>query len=355
MQTLLKKLITFNTDKDHPQEQKGCVEFVVSDLKKAGLKVKTYTSNGKTSIIAGRTFKKHYQYFLNGHLDVVPATYPKAFEPKVKGNKLYGRGASDMKGPTVALIDAMKDPELKNIDMALMLNFDEEVGGFDGAKYLINNQGYSCDCVIVPDGGDNFELVLAEKGVLHVKLTALGKAAHGSQPWVGDNALEKLIAIFTEIKSKLKPTTLKNRWLPTVNLGKISGGDAPNKVPAQAEMLLDFRYPKKEHKEKILGLIKQALKKQKRVSLQILSEGAPVDNSPKNKYVQKMLKVAKLNKIKMKIAKCHGASDGRFFSEKGMPVIMFKPVCSPAHVDNEWLDLKSLDKFFELLKSFLLN
>jgi succinyl-diaminopimelate desuccinylase len=353
MEKLLKKLIYFESDKNHPEEIKKCFDFVVSDLKKAGLKVKTYSSNNKPSLVAARQLKKHYQYILNGHLDVVPADYPHAFKPFVKGSRLYGRGASDMKGPDVALIQLIKNRSLKKVDMALMLTTDEEVGGFDGINYLINKKGYSCDCAVVPDGGDNFKLTLAEKGVIHLKLNAKGKAAHGSRPWMGENALDKLINLYQTIKKQIPETTPKNRWLTTVNLGKLVGGDAVNKVPAQAEMYLDFRFPEKKQKTRILKLIKKLTRKTKGIKTKILTECDLLINSKKNRYLQKIIKTAKKYQVQLKDDRCHGASDGRFFSAKSIPVIIFKPISSQAHIDHEWINLKSLQKFSSILKDFL--
>lgn len=355
MKELLSRLIKFKSDKNHPQEIKKCFDFIVNDLKKAGFKVKTYSSKGKPSLIAAKKLKKYYQYILNGHLDVVPTDYPNAFKPTVKASRLYGRGASDMKGVDAAMIELIKDKDLKNVDLALMLTSDEELGGLDGVSYLLNKKEYSCDCVIVPDGGNNFHLTLTEKGVIHVKLTAKGKAAHGSQPWLGENAIEKLISVYQKIKKKIPDTTAKNRWLPTVSLGKLVGGDATNKVPSYAEMYLDFRFPKKNQGKEILDLIDKTIKKFKKVSYQIPSEGTIMTTSKNNQYVKKIIQLAKKEKVNLKISKAHGASDGRFFSAKGIPVIMFSPVSSQAHVDNEWVDLKSLNRFYNLVKKFLLN
>ena len=120
-------------------------------------------------------------------------------------------------------------------------------------------------------------------------------------------------------------------------------------------MHLDFRYPKKSQKQKILSLIEKISKKFKGVSFKIEVEGDILNNSKKNKYIKKILKVAKKQGIKLKFYKAHGASDGRFFSAKSIPVIMFKPLCSEPHIDNEWIDLKSLEKFSQILKSFLVN
>lgn len=352
---LLKKLISFSSDKDHPHAVKECFYFCAHYLKKAGFKVRTYSVKKDFSLLAARKLKKHFQYILNGHLDIVPANYPQAFKPVVKGDRLYGRGTSDMKGPVAAMMALVKDKELENVDMALLLTTDEERGGFNGVKYLVDKKGYSCDCVVVPDGGDNFRLILTEKGVLHLKFEAKGKAAHGSRPWQGENAIEKLIYIFQEIKKRIPETTAKNRWLTTVNLGKIVGGDATNKVPATAQMHLDFRFPKESDKDKVLNLIKTLVKQTKRVYFTIESEGSLMSTPIANPYIKKMLRIAKDKGIGLKADKDHGASDGRFFSAKGIPVVMFKPICSFPHIDNEWINFRSLDKFYQIIKDFLLT
>ena len=69
-------------------------------------------------------------------------------------------------------------------------------------------------------------------------------------------------------------------------------------------------------------------------------------------YVQYLYKKHNIN---LKIDKDHGASDGRFFSAKNIPVVMFKPICSQPHIDNEWIELKSLEKFYQILKGFLID
>lgn len=355
MEELLKKLIGFQSDHNHPSEIKRCFNFVVADLKKAGLKVKTYSSNGKPSLIAAWKLKKNYQYILNGHLDIVPADYPHAFKPLVKGNRLYGRGASDMKGPVAALMELIKDEDLKSVDMALMLTFDEEIGGKDGVDYLLVEKGYSCDCAIVPDGGDNFRLIINQKGVIRAKFIAKGKSVHSSQLWLGNNALEKLIRLYQEVKKKIPDTTKDNRWRSTLNLGSLHGGDAGNKVPDKAEMVLDFRYPEKKEREKILNLIDRKVKEIKGASFHFLVQRPPMVVNKKSRYIKKIVDIAKQHGVNCQLDKEPWASDAVYFSIKGSMVIVIKPIAGPYHVKNEWIDLKSLKKFYIILKDFLLN
>jgi len=355
MKKLAKKLISFQSDKNHPKEIGNCFDFVVEYLRKNGLKVRTYSHGGYPSLVAARRLKKHYKYILNGHLDVVPADYDRAFEPYVKRGRLYGRGASDMKGTDAAMMRLMVDKELENVDMGLMLTSDEEIGGFNGVKYLLEEKKYKCDCVIIPDGGQNWQVILAEKGIIHIKITTRGKAAHGSRPWLGENAIDKLIGAYTQIRSKIKKTSKKNRWKYTLNLGKIEGGNATNKVPNMAEAWLDFRYPRKRDRKEILNIVNKACQKYKNCKYKVLVEGAILQNVKNCKYRNKLIKICGENDIRLEPVNEHGGSDGRFFSKMGVPVLLFKPKCSESHIDNEWIDLKSLQKFRKILKTFLLS
>lgn len=355
MQKLARKLISFESDKNHPKEIKRCFDFTVKYLQKRGLKVKIYSSNSRPSLVAARKLKKKYKYILNGHLDVVPADYKKAFEPFVKNGRLYGRGASDMKGVDAAMIRLICDKDLKDVDMALMLTCDEEIGGFDGVKYLLKKKKYRCNCVVIPDGGNNFSLINKQKGFVQVLIRAKGKSAHGSRPWLGNNAIEGLMEVYKKVRKFIPKTNVKNRWKPTLNIGKINGGLAANQVAPYCEMYLDIRCPTNKQKEKIVNYIKKICSKNNNLDFTIPVDGEIMFTNKNNQYSKKIFKIAKDNKIEVKFDREHGGSDARFFSAKNIPVIMFLPKCSEAHIDNEWINLKSLEKFRIILKEFLLS
>lgn len=250
-----------------------------------------------------------------------------------------------MKGTVSILIELAKDLAKNNpqTDFALMITSDEE------------EEGYSCDWAIVPDGGSNFHLMLAEKGVLHIKIEAKGKTAHGSRPWLGENALDKLTRLYLRIRKRMPGISPKDNWKPTLNLGIMSGGDATNKVCDSAFIQLDFRYLKKEQRKELLNMVKEEAEKEKGVKVKILVRGPPLMNNPKNKYLQGLKEIARKYGRQLKTEEEHGASGGRFFSEKGTPVIMVRPFCSDSHIDNEWIDLKSPDEYYQILKDFILS
>jgi len=125
------------------------------------------------------------------HLDVVEAEADQ-FEMKVEGDKVFGRGVADDKGP--ALIGMMLAKEIlpieKNNKIGFLFATDEEIGSENGVDYLVNKLGLKAKVVLLPDAGENHELIQACKGFLHLEIKAMGKEAHGSRPWFGDNAIE---------------------------------------------------------------------------------------------------------------------------------------------------------------------
>jgi succinyl-diaminopimelate desuccinylase len=290
------------------------------------------------------------EIMLNGHLDVVPAPV-KDFTPRVKGSRLYGRGSGDMKAGCAAMIEVMRyfAEQDKKPSLGLMLTADEEIGGFNGVGYLVGNKNYRPGLAIIPDGGvDLSTLVINEKGVLHLKVVAKGKAAHGSRPFNGENAVDKLIDIYTRLRKDL-PHIKQNEWKNSMSLGVIQGGEATNKVPDYAEMKLDIRFIDRKEKNKILTIVERVAP-----GYEILAQASPLVQDKNNKYVKAYKEVAeKRTQKSIQFQRSEGASDARFFSEVGTPVISTKINCANIHGDNEWVDIRELVRFYEILVDYI--
>src|SRR3989344_3518326 len=224
--SLLKSLVSFKTTSDNLPEIRRCVDFVEDYFSGSGLFVKKFVSGGKPSLVVTAKNTKSPDFFFVAHLDVVPAA-ASDFKAKVRSGKVFGRGALDNKGSAAVLMYLMKElaKKGKKPPVGLMLSCDEEIGGENGEKYLLR-QGFRSRFVVVPDAGKRLnQLIFKEKGLLRLKVSAGGKAAHGAYPWKGENAIEKLIGAYERIK-RLFPETGRNHWHSTVNLGVISGGSA---------------------------------------------------------------------------------------------------------------------------------
>lgn len=368
MEKLLRELLELETTSKNLDAINKSIKIVAKYLKNncEDIFIQTY-QNKKPSLVATSQETKEPDIFLVGHLDVVPANYPKAFAPYLKGSRLYARGASDMKGPDSAMItaftNALKDDPGLNI--GLILTTDEEVGGFDGVNFLINQKGYSCKVAFIPDGGDNWQICTDEKAVFHVTIQAQGRSAHGSRPWLGKNANNTLIETYQKIEKAFtekwgKPTQ-KNSWKPTVNLGTINGGTATNSVSDQAEMTLDIRFPASISKDEVVELLNAATDHNPDIKWEEKIFGEAMHTEKDSLYIKSWLDILKTpdrpeSKLPKEVfSRGHGASDARFFSAKDIPVLMSKPTCSAIHGDNEWIDINDLAVYRDKIVKWILK
>lgn len=356
--SLLEKLISFKTTQDNPQEIKGGFEFIASLFDGEIFDVKILEKNGKYSLLVSFKDKNATKpkILLNGHLDVVPAEDESQFQMKVEKNNAFGRGTLDMKGMVVVLIEVMQElGKQKNVpDVALLLNGDEEIGGQDGAGYCVKELGMRPQFVLCADGASEkqFEITAKEKGVLWIELSAKGKTAHGAYPWLGKNAVEKLIFAIQKIKEFVGPT-ISEAWKSTVNVGMMeTENKTPNKVPDFARAVLDIRFTEELAKtpDELLKKIEQLVPE-----IQVIAKekGSLLFVEENNEFLQKFKKTAeKVLGFKIPFSFAHGATDARFFSEVGVPVAIFGAVGGNMHADNEWVDLVSLEINKEILTKF---
>ena len=344
-------LMRFHSVSEDKRARKDVVNYVKNFFEKESVYIKEFEYKGVYSIIITLKREKNPSLFLNGHLDVVHAK-KRDLIPRIKGNRLYGRGSGDMKGSIAIMMMVMRDLSRlkKKPSVGLMLTTDEEMGGENGVGYLVEKKGYKSDFLIVPDGGTDLgEIILNQKGVLHIKVKAHGRLAHGARPFLGDNAIEKLIGYYKEIQ-KVVPPLKKPDWKSSVNLGKIEGGKSVNSVPDYAEMMLDIRFINMSDRNRIF----KAIKKIAEGNVEIIAEAKPFIQSEKNPLIKKYIAVAKKETGKdIKLTRVEGASDARFFSAKGIPKIVTKINCKHIHSDNEWLDLSQTDKFYKILMRFV--
>ena len=180
---------------------------------------------------------------LHGHLDVVPGL-PGQFEPRIEGDRLYGRGAYDMKGALAAMLvvaAAMRDQDGVRVRLGIVGDEESEEEAERGSDHLVDS-GFIGDFAITGEPTD-LHIGIEAKGVLALRLEVGGTAAHGATPWLGDNAVLNAIDVFRSIESlpfARHSSELFDR--PSINLGRIWGGDALNKVPDRCVIDVDIRY-----------------------------------------------------------------------------------------------------------------
>ena len=354
---LLVQLMRFKTVAQNPDELKKIIDFVEDYLKDTGLVIRRFERNGKHSLVATFRDTREPEIFFAGHLDVVDAP-EEMFEPVVEGDIVRGRGAFDMKGPSAVLIELFRELSSSggDYDLGLMLTTDEEVGSRDGVEYLLKEEGYSSKFAIIPDGGDNFRIINREKGALHFRVWAKGKAAHGSRVWDGVNAIDLIIDFYNDLSLifPAEPCGVPDHWHNTINIGKIQGGTKVNIVPDYCEAHIDIRFVEPWTIESMKQQVEASLRKFPSLEYEIMSYGEAIYVPEDNPYLSLYKQVAQeILGREVQFDKEHGATDGRFFAEKGIPVIITNAIGGGIHSPDEWVDVSSLEKLKEIFRAFV--
>jgi acetylornithine deacetylase len=188
---------------------------------------------------------------LSGHTDTVPydeaswSTDP--FELVEKDGAYYGLGTADMKGFFAAALHAAARFEVGALERPLvLLGTADEESGMDGMRALLADDPTLGAHAII---GEPTELapVRMHKGVMMARITALGRAGHASDPSLGKSALDgmievaaDLLALRDELASRYRDETFSVPS-PTLNLGRVAGGDSPNRICAHCELDVDLR------------------------------------------------------------------------------------------------------------------
>jgi succinyl-diaminopimelate desuccinylase len=289
---------------------------------------------------------------LHGHVDVVPARAGQ-FVPRVEGDRLYGRGAYDMKGALAAMMLALRDAaDQREVNVRFVCVPDEESDDLDSRSIdeLVAGPLGDAGFAITGEPTD-LHIGVQAKGVLAVRVEVHGTAAHGSTPWLGDNAILKAYDVFRRIETlpfSRMSSDLFDR--PSINLARIVGGDAFNKVPDACGMDVDIRYLPNQDAGEILAQIRSI------PDLTIVRSFShvPAIVSRRNPFVLALREAVgrAVNGDALSIGR-DGASDAVAFLHAGIPAVEFGPVGAGHHGPDEWVSLSSLVRYREALGTFV--
>src|SRR3954469_21926623 len=287
----------------------------------------------------------------HGHFDVVPGR-EEQFVPRVEGDRLIGRGTYDMKGALASMMCAVHDlADQDQVRVRLVIVPDEESEDIERrTSDDLVRRGLVGDFAITGEPTD-LHVGIQAKGVLAARLMVHGRAAHGSTPWLGDNAVLKAIDVFRRIESlpfSRESSELFDR--PSINLGRIHGGDALNKVPDECTMVLDIRYLPNQDPGDILEQIRTIPDMQ--VARTFIHPPAHVSRS--NPYVLSLSDVvARLTSGESMSVGRDGASDAVWFLRAGVPAVEFGPAGAGHHGPEEWVSIASLARYRQALTDFV--
>jgi succinyl-diaminopimelate desuccinylase len=346
---LAERLIAYDTSTE--AGLRSAAAFVKGWFDTSGLPVREQDHDGLPVMISRVGPANGPSVIWHGHLDVVPAREGQ-FEPRVEGDRLIGRGAYDMKGALAAMLCALRDiADDARIGVTLLVVPDEETEDVDARSTdALVTAGLRADFAITGEPTD-LHIGVQAKGVLAMRVQLAGIAAHGSTPWLGDNAILKAYDAFRRIETlpfSRQSSELFDR--PSINLARIAGGDVFNKVPDACNMDIDIRYLPNQDPETILDEIRAI------PDLEILRvfQRAPALVSRSNPYVQ-ALRDALGRSIEGDVLSVgrDGASDAISFLEAGVPAVEFGPIGGGHHGPAEWVSIASLARYRRALCDFV--
>lgn len=356
LQEILDTLIEFKTVTGNHVECERALAWIEDFARSLPVHMTRLSSNSFQSLVITTKKTKKPDIWLVAHLDVVPGS-DSAFKPKVKGGKLYGRGAYDMKFALACYLKSFQDlgRQLSKYNIGIMITTDEEVGGMNGVGMLMR-KGYRSNVAVLPDGGDFWRIEATAKGVYHVLLESKGTSAHGSRPWEGENAIDTLTEFIEELRGlgHFACTKKCDHAHGTMNVGYINGGAAVNQIPNYAKAGIDIRFMNGKELKAVQTLLAKLQKKYPGITVSRGSFGASVNTPLNNQYVKKFraLVEAHTGKKNLQPILSHGASDARFFAEHDIPVIVIRPDGGGHHSEVEWIDVKALQTFNNVIRDF---
>lgn len=274
-----------------PGEEEGCALLLARILDAGGFSVTAHSfAPGRTSIVATLD-GAGVPICFTGHLDTVPlGGAPWDRDPlgaDLHGDKLFGRGTSDMKSGVAAMaLAALGLAKLPRRKAGLVLIFTAgEETGCDGARYLARLDGVlpRAGALLVGEPTGNYPLI-GHKGALWLKAAFQGVTAHGSMPELGENAVYKAArGVLRLAEHRIAADRHNHLGLPSINVGSLHGGFNVNSVPDAAEVEIDIRTLPGQSNEAVRHEVTAVLGESASVS-SIVDVGAVASN-PQNEWI----------------------------------------------------------------------
>lgn len=328
------------------------IDYVHNLFGDTGYNITRIENNGVHSIIISKKNDLNFDVLFLGHLDVVHNPDLSSYSPSLQAQTLHGRGISDMKAAAAGMmklfLDNEDNPQFENY--GLVFTTDEQLGGFNGTAHLVQEHGLKAKVVFNPDGGHPLNPSVSEKGVLQIKITAKGKAAHGSRPWEGDSAIEMLLGDIDHLKMLFDYGSMENQKNITLNIGTINGGEATNAVSVNADATIDIRFPPTLTKDEIILKIKSGLQNSQ---VEILAEADPVAIKPNDEALLDLMKALIAQGRQPSLMHETGGCDARWFMPQGSSILLMRLEGTGGLVDDEYVTIEGLSNYYLVMESFL--
>ncbi len=355
---LLKDLISFRSI---TPDDKGCQNYLIEKLKELEFEIKILKYGDVPNFFAIKGSQGPLFVFA-GHTDVVPAGNKSEwdsdpFQAQIRDNKLYGRGASDMKGSIAAMLASAETflklyPE-SSIRIGLLITGDEEGKAENGTKkvvdWMIESNIFPTWCLVgEPTSSQIFGDTIknGRRGSITGKVSLKGKQGHVAYPDNASNPIHSAIPLIERL--------LREKWdngdsnfpktsFQIVNINSDAGAD--NIIPGDISFQFNLRFSPETSAKKIKHkVIKELERSNFKFQIFWTHSADPFYSEPGTlaEIIEKTL-IEKL-KISPKFSMGGGTSDGRFLKKLECEVIEFGPTNQSIHKTNENISLSELSK-----------
>lgn len=335
---------------------------------------------GKPNLLVSVPGETDRTLLYNGHLDTVPFDAEAwSYDPLGErvGDRLYGRGATDMKGALASMVFALRAFAETDTEPPVTLQFafvsDEEVGGDAGLPALLEAGHLDADACVIGEPTceeGRHSVTVADRGSIWLTLEASGEAAHGSRPTLGENAIDRLygaiqrlrerfdtraLDIATEVQPIIEESieyytpamgeeTARDLFeSPSINLGTIEGGEAINSVPQSATAEIDIRLSPSVQTPDVLSEIRACVTDCEGVTVADVSWSIGTAEAVDSPLVDAVASVAgEVTGARVYRRSATGGGDAKKLRNAGIPTVEFALGTDTVHAVDEYTTEEAL-------------
>lgn len=365
LQELTAKLVSIDSTNptlspDAADEQE-IAAFVADWCRDRSLDVRIVDADGRPSVVAvARGTGGGRSLILNGHFDTVGVEgMDDPFRPRVEAGRMYGRGAGDMKASVAAMMVTLAGVRTMDLsgDVVMTAVADEEA--YSVGTTAVLDSGVTADAAIVTEP-TNGEVLVAHKGFVWADVTTRGRAAHGSRPEDGLDAITKMGAFLRgleDLQAELEQRTGDPMLGPgSVHASIIAGGREMSSYPATCRLGVERRTVPGETARIVITELEEIAEQCRRAdpdfraTIDLTFERRPYSIDAGHEIVELVRTVAeRTSGHRPRVAGSAGWMDAALLSERSIPTVIYGPAGGDFHGDDEWVDVKSIETCAEVL------
>jgi len=364
-----------------PGETREIVDEIEGFLTELAVDVERFAVDpAKPNLLVRLPGQTDHTLLYNGHLDTVPfdanAWTTDPLGERVE-NRIYGRGATDMKGAVASMLFAIHAFAATDGDLPVDLLFafvsDEEVGGEVGLPALLEAGKLDADACVIGEPtceSGRHSVTVADRGSIWLTLEASGEGAHGSRPVLGVNAVDRLYDAIEDLRGQFGSRQLKIPphiapiidesveyygssmgedvarelfWSPSINVGVFNGGETVNTVPQSARAEIDIRLTAGVHTPDLLTEIREFVADQKDITVADLSWSIGTAEKPDSPLVEAVARTAAtVTETRLFRRSATGGGDAKQLRNAGIPTVEFAFGTDTVHAPDEYVPVDVL-------------